>query len=383
MKRFLIFLLLIGSIFFVANPKADKAKAVSYENATKTRSVYLIETGNGTVLYSKNENERLPIASMTKIMLLNLCFEAVEGKTLGLDETITVSENASGMGGSQVFLEKNGKYLVKDLIKSVIIASANDSSVALAERLYGSEKSCVDAMNAKSKEWKLENTMFSNCTGLTKPTQYSSAKDVAYMLTKLISHKEYFEFSHIWTDEIQHSGGRKTGLTNTNKLVRFYDGCDGGKTGFTQEAGFCLAATAKRGSLRLVAVAINSPDSKTRFNEVSALFNYGFDNFTSKTVVDSSRNLDIETTVSKGKKDKVKVYPENDVFIFSEKNKKENVIIDFKPLNATAPLKKGDEVGELIVYKDNVEFARVKVLSAENVEKQSYFGYIANIGKNW
>ena len=383
MKRFLIFLLLIVSIFFVANPKADNAKAVSYENATKTRSVYLMETGNGTVLYSKNENERLPIASMTKIMLLNLCFEAVDGGTLGLDETITVSENASGMGGSQVFLEKDGKYLVKDLIKSVIIASANDASVALAERLCGSEKSCVDAMNAKSKEWKLENTMFSNCTGLTKPTQYSSAKDVAYMLTKLISHKEYFEFSHIWMDEIQHSGGRKTGLTNTNKLVRFYDGCDGGKTGFTSDSGFCLAATAKRGALRLIAVAINSPDSKTRFAEVSSLFNYGFENFTSKNVVDSSRPLDLDVKVDKGTKEKIKIIPESDVYVFSERNKKENVTVDFKPDKVVAPVKKGDRVGELIVYRDNVEYKRVGVQAFEDVSKKTYFDYVKNIGEKW
>lgn len=363
---------------------AKTARAeISYDKSIATKSVYLTETGTGEVLFAKNENERLTIASMTKIMLLNLIFEAVDGGNLSFDEEITVSENASGMGGSQVFLEKNGKYKAEDLIKSVIIASANDASVALAERLFGSEAECVSAMNKKCEEWKLENTLFSNCTGLPKPTQYSSAKDVSVMLSKLITHKEYFRFSKIWTDEITHNAGRKTGLTNTNKLVRFYDGCDGGKTGFTSESGFCLAATAKRGALRLIAVAIDSPDSKTRFAEVSSMFNYGFDNFTSKMAVDSSKPLEIKAEVDKGVKEKVKIIPENDVFVFGEKSKKQNVTIDFKPDKICAPIKSGEKAGELIVFKDNVEYKRVNVLAAEDIAKKTYFVYIKDIARKW
>ena len=368
-------ILVFPSGFIKANAELDK-KFV-------TGSVYLTETGSGEVLYAKNENERKTIASMTKIMLLNLCFEAIESGELKIDEKITVSKNASGMGGSQVFLEENGKYKAEDLIKSVIVASANDASVALAERLYGSETVCVTVMNEKCAEWKLDNTLFSNCTGLPKPTQYSSAKDVAFMLQKLIGHKDYFRFSKIWTDEIEHKAGRKTGLTNTNKLVRFYDGCDGGKTGFTSDSGFCLAATAKRGALRLIAVAIDSPDSKTRFAEVSSLFNYGFDNFTSKTVVDSSKPLDIEVKVEKGVKDKVKIIPESDVCIFSGRNVKENVSIDFKPDKPIAPVKKGEILGELIVYRNNVEYKRVNVKAFEDVSKKTYFEFIKDIGEKW
>lgn len=363
---------------------AKTARAeISYDKSIATKSVYLTETGTGEVLFAKNENERLTIASMTKIMLLNLVFEAVDGGNLSFDEEIIVSENASGMGGSQVFLEKNGKYKAEDLIKSVIIASANDASVALAERLFGSETECVSAMNKRCEEWKLENTLFSNCTGLPKPTQYSSAKDVSVMLSKLITHKEYFRFSKIWTDEITHNAGRKTGLTNTNKLVRFYDGCDGGKTGFTSESGFCLAATAKRGALRLIAVAIDSPDSKTRFAEVSSMFNYGFDNFTSKMAVDSSKPLEIKAEVDKGVKEKVKIIPENDVFVFGEKSKKQNVTIDFKPDKICAPIKSGEKAGELIVFKDNVEYKRVNVLAAEDIDKKTYFAYIKDIARKW
>lgn len=384
-KKICLLILSLITVSLAVIPLSAKTASaeISYDKSIATKSVYLTETGTGEVLFAKNENERLTIASMTKIMLLNLVFEAVDGGNLSFDEEITVSENASGMGGSQVFLEKNGKYKAEDLIKSVIIASANDASVALAERLFGSEAECVSAMNKKCEEWKLENTLFSNCTGLPKPTQYSSAKDVSVMLSKLITHKEYFRFSKIWTDEITHNAGRKTGLTNTNKLVRFYDGCDGGKTGFTSESGFCLAATAKRGALRLIAVAIDSPDSKTRFAEVSSMFNYGFDNFTSKMAVDSSKPLEIKAEVDKGIKEKVKIIPENDVFVFGEKSKKQNVTIDFKPDKICAPIKSGEKAGELIVFKDNVEYKRVNVLAAEDIAKKTYFAYIKDIARKW
>lgn len=382
-KRIAVAFIVLASLAFSIIPQKIITARAEFEKGLKTQSVYLIETGTGEVLYSKNENDRKTIASMTKIMLLNLCFEALDNNELKSDEVITVSKNASGMGGSQVFLEENGKYKAEDLIKSIIIASANDASVAIAERLYGSESECVSVMNEKCKEWGMENTLFSNCTGLPKPTQYSSAKDVAVMLSKLIKHDEYFRFSKIWTDEITHKAGRKTGLTNTNKLIRFYEGCDGGKTGFTSDSGFCLAATAKRGALRLIAVAINSPDSKTRFAEVSSLFNYGFDNFTSKKVVDSQKQLDVEVNVGKGKKGSVKVIPEKDSFVFSERNHKENIMIDFKPYKLKAPVLKGDLAGELIIYRNNVEYDRVNVRAFEDVPEKTYFEYIKNIGSKW
>lgn len=376
------FMILAGLAFSIILPNKIVARA-EFDKGLKTESVYLIETGTGEVLYAKNENDRKTIASMTKIMLLNLCFEAMDRGELRSDEIITVSKTASGMGGSQVFLEENGKYKAEDLIKSIIIASANDASVAMAERLYGSESECVSAMNEKCKEWKIENTLFSNCTGLPKPTQYSTARDVAVMISELIKHDEYFRFSKIWTDEITHKAGRKTGLTNTNKLIRFYDGCDGGKTGFTSDSGFCLAATAKRGALRLIAVAINSPDSKTRFSEVSSLFNYGFDNFTSKKIVDSQKILDVEVKVRKGKKSSVKVIPEKDSFVFSERNRKENITVDFNPFKLKAPILKGDPTGELVIYRNNVEYDRVKTIAFEDVPEKTYFEYIQDIGSKW
>ena len=347
------------------------------------KAAYVVDFDSDTVVYAKNETQKLPIASMTKIMLLNLCFEKLDEGEFKLTDNVTVSERASGMGGSQVFLEANREYPAGELIKSIIVASANDASVAMAERLYGSEEACVEVMNDKCKNWKMENTLFSNCTGLTKPTQYSCAKDVAIMMKKLALHKEYFDYSTIWTDEIDH-GERKTEIANTNKLVRFYEGCDGGKTGFTQESGFCLAATAKRGNTRLITVVINAETSKGRFADVSGAFNYGFATYSSKTALEKDKILDVTARVEKGVKTNVKIKAENGVYIFSEKNKKDNVIIDFCPTEGLkAPLKEGVKVGELVVYRDNVEYRRVNAVAAESVDKKIFFDYVKDVASMW
>lgn len=381
MKKFLILILTVFTVYFTTS---SAFSVCAKENFTiNSKSSILIDADTHSVIYAKNETQRLPIASMTKIMLLNLCFENVDSGNLSLNEEITISKNASGMGGSQVFLEANRKYLAKDLIKSIIIASANDASVAMSERLYQSEANCVDEMNAKCRLWGLKDTLFSNCTGLPKPTQYSSAKDVAIMLSKLIKHREYFEYSKIWTDEISHSEGRVTSLTNTNKLVKFYDGCDGGKTGYTSESGFCLGATAKRGNLRLISVVINASDSKTRFADVSNMFNYGFENYTSKLVVDSKKPLDLDVKIEKGKAEKVEIIPKDDVYIFSKRNEKAKITIDFTPYKVKAPLKKGEEVGELKIFKDGVEYKTVKVCVNCDVDRKTYFDYIKDVASFW
>ena len=381
MKKSLFILISIFAVFLISNASVT-AFAKDGLN-TSSKSSILIDADSQTVLYSKNEYQRLPIASMTKIMLLNLCFENVTNGTLNLDEEITISKNASGMGGSQVFLEENQKYKVSELIKSIIVASANDASVAMAERLYGSEANCVDEMNANCRLWGLKDTLFSNCTGLPKPTQYSSAYDVSIMLAKLIKHNEYFKYSKIWTDEISHAEGRVTSITNTNKLVKFYDGCDGGKTGYTSESGFCLGATAKRGNLRLISVVINANDSKTRFADVSNLFNYGFENYTSKLVVDSKKPLNIKVTVERVNQKEIEILPKDDVYILSKRDDKSKITIDFSPFKIKAPLKKGDEVGELKVFKDGVEYKSVTVITNCDVDKKAYFDYIKDIAINW
>lgn len=384
MKKLFILLLTIFSAIFCILPNLGAVVyAANDDFSVKSKAAYLIDYGSGEVIYAKNETERLPIASMTKLMLLNLCFDKLDDGEFGMTDDVVVSAKASGMGGSQVFLDANRPYKASELIKSIIVASANDASVAMAERLYGSESACVDEMNARAKEWGLDDTLFSNCTGLPKPTQYSCAKDVAKMLSEVVKHDEYFEYSKIWTDEIDH-GGRKTEITNTNKLVRFYEGCDGGKTGYTAESGFCLAGTAKRGNMRLIAVVIKGESSKSRFADVSSAFNYGFDNYSSKAALDDEKELSVTAKVEKGIKKDVKIIPENDVYVFSKKNEKQDIVIDFEPYNKIkAPIKKGDKVGCLIVYKNGVETGRTNALAAETVNKKTYFDYVRDVSRSW
>ncbi len=271
----LIILVVLSISFLKFNINDTKAESVNY------KATYCIDANSKTVISSFNENEKLPIASMTKIMLLNLIFENEKQGNISFDDEIVVSENASSMGGSQVFLEQNQSYKIGELVKSIVVASANDSSVALAEHLYGSEENCVQKMNEYAKELNLQNTHFANCTGLPKPMHYSSSKDMAMMFLNLINYEKYFDYSTIWLENFKHKNGT-TEMANTNKLVKFYEGCDGGKTGFTNEAGFCLTATAKRGNMRLVSVVIGANTSKDRFNAVSTMFNDGFNNYVNK-----------------------------------------------------------------------------------------------------
>lgn len=380
---FLFGFLICLNIFLGFNNKgrvfADKQKISS-----NAKAAILLDADSGTVIYSKNEKEKLPIASMCKIMTLLICYENIEDEVIGYEEEITVSKNAASMGGSQVFLEENCKYKIKDLIKSISVASANDSCVAIAERICGDESTFVEKMNEKCQELGMTNTKFSNCTGLPKPDQYSCAYDVSIMFRELIKHNDYFSISNIWNEDFIHSGGRVTQMTNTNKLIRFYNGCDCGKTGYTSEAGHCLTASAKRNGLRLIAVEINAPDSKTRFKDVSEMFNYGFNNFTNKLIVDETKPLDLTVNVNNGKKEEIKVKANKSFYLFSSKEQKRSVEINFTPAEKIkAPIYEGDSVGKLYLYENGIVIAEIEVISLENVDKKGYFDAIFDITENF
>lgn len=377
------FLMTINCLWKVKSGVAF-AEEKNSDMLAESKSAYLIEPFTNTVIYKKNETERLPIASMCKIMTLLLAFEDVDAGLLSLDEEIIISDNASGMGGSQVFLEANEPYKVSELLKSITVASANDASVAIAEKISGSEQEFVYKMNEKAKVLGMDHTVFANCTGLPKPNQYSCAKDVSIMFSELIKHKDYFSFSKIWMDEITHKNDRKTGISNTNKLIRFYEGCDSGKTGYTSEAGHCLCASAIRNGMRLVSVVISAPDSKTRFKDVSNMFNYGFGNYVNKLIIDDKNPLELKVEVLGGKKDSLEIIAEKPVFLFSLKNQKRSVEIEFNPLETVkAPVNKGDIVGILRVFEDGKEIANVNVLSNEDVENATYFDYLRDVLDNW
>lgn len=350
--------------------------------STTAKSVYLADFNSETVIYSNNENERLPIASMTKIMLLNLIFENIDAGNLQFDEEITISENASGFGGSQVFLESNGVYTADVLIKSIVVASANDASVAMAERLYGSEEECVKAMNEKCKEWGLVNTTFSNCTGLPKPTQYSSAKDVFKMLKRLLAHKDYFNYSTVWMDSVKHSKN-ETQISNTNKLLKTFKGCDGGKTGSTSEAGYCIATTAKRKDMRLIAVVVHAKTSKDRFTDATTLLNYGFNNFDNKVILAQGECLNEKLPILNGKSKNLSVSAKNGLYLFGRKNVDEKVSVKLEYSNITAPVNKGEVIGKIYAYKNGVEVACDEIVAMEDVENMNYFDYVKDISEKW
>ena len=350
---------------------------------THAKSAYLMDFSTQTVVYSHNENKRLPIASMCKIMTLLLSFEAIDDGILSMEEEIFVSERAASMGGSQVFLEANAKYKVGELMKSIVVCSANDSCVALAERISDSESLFVDKMNEKAKEIGAENTLFANCTGLPQEPQYSCAKDVALMLKNLLNHEKYYEFGKVWLDKFQHPEGRFTEITNTNKLIRFYNGCDGGKTGFTNEAGFCLAATAKRDNLRLISVVIGEESSEARFRDVRAMFDYGFANYTATPIVEKDIPLEESASVIGGKAKEVKVYAERSSYTFMRRGEKASVTIDTRFDKVKAPISAGEKVGELVIYRDGVECDRLNLLAANGVEKANFLDRLREIAHEW
>ncbi len=359
------------------------AQTVNTGLQIRAKSAFLMDYETKTVVFEQNERAHLPIASMCKIMTLLLSFEAIEEGALDVNEEIAISERAASMGGSQVFLEANAKYPVKELIKSIIVCSANDSCVAMAERLAGGEEFFVEKMNEKAKELGANDTLFANCTGLPKEPQYSCAKDVALMLKSLLKHDLYYEFGKVWMDKFQHPKGRFTEITNTNKLVRFYDGCDGGKTGFTNEAGFCLAATAKRGNMRVISVVIGEENSKNRFDDVRAMFDYAFANYTTTPIYECGKALEEKVEVQGGKREKVSVYPARSAYAFGKKGEKANLTTEIQTDNTKAPIEKDGRLGELILFKDGVEFDRIPLLSAEEIGKANVVDKWQEIARKW
>ena len=347
------------------------------------KSAYLMDYNTGECLYKENETARMPIASVCKVMTLTLVFDAIRDGSLALTDTVTVSENAAGMGGSQVFLESGCEYEVNQLIKSIIVCSANDSCVALSETVAGGEQEFVARMNEKAKSLGCADTLFANCTGLPRDTQYSCAKDVATMFSNLIKYEDYFKYSKIWLEDFAHPEERRTSMTNTNKLIRKYPACDGGKTGFTNEAGFCLASTAQKNNMRLVSAVLGASSSDDRFSSAIKMFEYGFANFKNKIVLDKDVTLNDEFFVRGGKKDTFLVRPERNAYIFSANDKTPEVSYVLIADDVKAPVAENSVVGRIEIYKDNVLADTVNVVAAESVEKAGFIDYFKQIAQNW
>ena len=384
MKKWIGFMLsvLAAGTMVMGGAATSHAAALTKEPAGK--SAYLCDCETGTVVYAKNETERLPIASMCKIMTLLLTFEAVERGDLAYEEQITVSGHAAGMGGSQVFLGDGLSYSAESLMKSIAVCSANDSCVALAERIAGSEEAFIAKMNERAGELGAENTLFANCTGLPKEPQYSCAKDVSLMLRALLKHQKYFEFSRVWLEDFVHPDGRTTSMTNTNKLIRHYEGCDGGKTGFTNEAGYCLAATAKRGDTRLIAVVIGAESAKVRNASIAAMFDETFAEYATRTMLKSGEPLAERAHVDGGKQKDIAVSPETSLTAFCKRAEEGEFTVSVElEEGLRAPVAKGEEVGTAILYRNGVEVSRTALVAAEDAERYSWWDTFRESARHW
>lgn len=347
------------------------------------KSAYLMDYNSGECIYAENETARMPIASVCKVMTLTIVLDSVSEGKLSLDDKVSVSKNAMSMGGSQVYLDSKCEYSVDQLIKSIVVCSANDSCVALSEKVCGGEEEFVSRMNSKAKELGCTDTLFANCTGLPRETQYSCARDVAKMFANLLKHEEYYNYSKVWLEDFVHPDNRTTSMTNTNKLIRNYSFCDGGKTGFTNEAGFCLAATAKKNNLRLISAVLGAASSNERFDSTIKMFDYGFANYQNKIVLDKDVTLNDEFNVRGGKKDSFQVRPERNSYVFSAADKSPEITHKVNDFNVKAPVAPEQVVGSVEVYKDGVLIDTVNVVSVESVEKAGYVDYLKQNAKNW
>lgn len=383
MKKFLITICCVLCICIIPLSGITQGEFAKADEAYTAKSIILVDYNSGEVLKEDNADEKLPIASMVKMMTLLLTFEEMDKGNLTLDTKITTTENASGMGGSQVFIDPFVTYTAEQMIKSVIMASANDASVALAEHISGSEDTFVKKMNERAKALGMTNTLYANCTGLPEPEQYSSARDVSILMKELLKHDIYFNYSTIWMDELIHPSGRKTELVNTNKLTRYYKGCDAGKTGSTSEAGYCLCASAKRDDMRLISVVIGSKTGQDRFNESASLFNYGFANFENKNIISSTTPLgNIE--VKRAKINEIEYYAEKSFYGLCKKGETDAFKTEIELDDSiSAPIKAGEKIGTITVIKDGQVKEEIAIVVKEDVKVLSYGESIKKIASNW
>ncbi len=375
MKKIIFILLILVISIININVKADTLA----ENA---KSAILIEASTGEVIFKKNETEKRAPASMTKMMSLLLIMEEIEKGSLKWNEKITISENASSMGGSQIYLEANEVMTVNDLVKGISMASANDAVVALAERISGSEDDFVKLMNKKAKSLGLKNTHFMNSTGLDEENHYSSAEDMAKIARELVKHKKILEFSSTYEDYLRQNTNKKFWLVNTNKLVKTYTGMDGLKTGFTESAMYCLTSTALRNNMRLIGVLMGEETSKVRNSEMVKLLDYGFNLYTVDRILKKGK---IVSKYKNAKSSSIKndVIVSDDIYILNKKGDKKRIITyDVELDDIKLPVEKNEKVGKLIGKENGKKIFEVNVVSEKKIKKANIIElYFRNIGE--
>jgi D-alanyl-D-alanine carboxypeptidase (penicillin-binding protein 5/6) len=389
MKRYfsLLVILLLFTSLWVPPGSAEEKKSVDITSNVK--SAILIERDTGEVLYEKNSNEQLPPASMTKIMTMLLIMEAIDEGKLTWDEKISTSEYAASMGGSQIFLEPGEQMTTKQMLQGIAIGSGNDASVAMAERIGGSEEAFVEMMNEKTKELGLKDTFFKNTTGLPSSGHFSTAHDMAIMAKELLKYEDITKFTGMYEAYLREDTDKKFWLVNTNKLVRFYPGVDGLKTGFTAEAKYCLTATAEKDGMRVIAVVFGAPTSKERNAQVTKMLNFSFNQYQTHPMFKRNEAIGL-AKVSKGKEKTVEAVTSEPLSLLTKKGEKTTDVEQKINLKKTldAPIKKGDKVGtiklirggQVVIESDLVAKSDVKEAGWWALYKRS-FGMFTKAGK--
>ncbi len=384
-RRFSILLVFLFGFFVPARAELsllplEERAPVSLE----CKSALLMEASSGQIIFETNADEKRPVASVVKIMTILMCLEAVDSGRVSLDDRVTISKNASGMGGSQVLLDTGEVQTLDILLKSTVVGSANDAAVAIAEHLYGSQELFVKQMNARAQALGMKDTVFVNCTGLPAQGQHTTARDVARMAAALFGHDLYYKYAGIWMDKVDHGDGRVTDLTNTNRLIRFYDGCDGGKTGSTNEAGYCIAATARRSGMRLIAVVLGGSSGKKRFACAEKMFDHGFANYRLLTAAERGTRVRGEMPVTGGSLDSVPLALDGDLTLLM--NKAEAAEIELKPNlppSVAAPVAAGDEIGSVDILLNGRTIARIPVAAADSVARQGFPDAWRRLWEGW
>lgn len=345
-------------------------------------SGYLIEARSGKVIYSKDENKEVSIASMTKMVAQIIILDEINKGNIKWTDTVTVSKNASDMGGSQIYIETGEKISVLDLMKGISVASGNDATVAMAEYISGSEEKFVERMNDVVKRLGLKHTHFVNCTGLDEENHYSSSYDMAMIAKELVNnYPEILKFSSIYDDYLRENSKNKFWLVNTNKLISQYDGADGLKTGHTDDAGYCLAATAVRENIRLIAIVLGESDSKVRNKETMELLDYGFNNV-KLNIIKEKNKFTKRIMLDKANVKYIDAYMDDDLYVVESTDDKNNYDMDIVINKIDYPIKKGDIIGKVNAIKDNKIIASVNLISSSDVYKLSLFKlFISNLKK--
>ncbi|MEE0945531.1 MAG: D-alanyl-D-alanine carboxypeptidase family protein [Acutalibacteraceae bacterium] len=379
MMKFFCFLMVFVTVFtFGAGainevPDATPLEAVpvvakAEEIEINAKSAILIDAKSGKVLFDKNADERSAPASITKIMSLLLFMEAIEDGRFTYETEIVCTDTAAALGGSQIWLEPGETMTVHELLKAVTVVSANDATVMLAEAVAGSEESFVIMMNEKAKSLGMNNTNFENCTGLDAENHYSSAFDVAIMSRELLKHPKITEYTTIWMDSLRDGSSE---LVNTNKLVRFYEGCTGLKTGTTADAGYCLSASATRNGLSLISVVMSAESSKERFSGSQKLLNYGFANYKNVEIKNESED-NVYIDIKKGTQDKVQLYTDEVFSALLKKSDKEDIVGEVVlPENVSAPVNEGQQIGEIIYMQGTNQIGSIPLKAKNTVHKRT------------